>query len=218
MEPGRLQLRREARIEAILDAAMVILSEGGVEALTMPRLAASLDSAVGSLYRYFASKDVILVELQLRSLARFTEVLEQAIAAESAPLRRVRAVAAAWWAFQETEPEAFLLLDGAVAHPTRLLDDARAGEVDAALRVVLGRVALTLAEAAAAGVLAPGDPVRRAYALWAAVHGAAHFRKRDTFAAVTSSDVRREVVGALLSGWGARPGGARRIRFRPVWG
>lgn len=217
MEGGRRQVRREARTEAILDAAMGILATEGPDALTMPRLAVTADAAVGALYRYFPSKDALVAALQRRALAAFRERLTRAIADESHPVDQIRAVASAWWSFQAAEPASFVLLDAAISSPHRVLDDPLAAEVDAEVRAVLAEVATVVARAEAEGFLAPGDATLRAYALWAAVHGAAHFRKRDPIAAVGSGAIRKEVVSALLAGWGARPRDERRVRFSASW-
>ena len=48
--------RRRARIEAILDESMSILLNEGADALTMRRLADSLDLTAGAIYRYFPGK------------------------------------------------------------------------------------------------------------------------------------------------------------------
>ena len=55
--------RREATIERIVDTALHLLETEGYEGLTIQRLAKELGYAVGALYRYFRSKDALLVAL-----------------------------------------------------------------------------------------------------------------------------------------------------------
>ena len=52
--------RRDANLARILDAAMELVAGGGLEALSMGRLAAAVDYTPGALYRYFPSKDALL--------------------------------------------------------------------------------------------------------------------------------------------------------------
>ena len=60
--------RRERKQRAILDAALEIVADEGIDGLTMPALAARMDVAVGGLYRTFRSKERIVVELQARAV------------------------------------------------------------------------------------------------------------------------------------------------------
>ncbi|MFT7579966.1 MAG: AcrR family transcriptional regulator, partial [Myxococcota bacterium] len=55
--------RRETRKQEMLDAAMGIVLDEGIEALTIARIAARLDAAVGALYRYFPGKEALIVGL-----------------------------------------------------------------------------------------------------------------------------------------------------------
>jgi len=54
--------RQAARRERVLEAAMQLATEGGYDAVQMRDVAARADVALGTLYRYFASKDQLLVE------------------------------------------------------------------------------------------------------------------------------------------------------------
>jgi AcrR family transcriptional regulator len=66
---GALAPKRERgrqRVEAILSAAMDVFAEKGFDAATMTEIAARSDTAIGSLYRFFASKEVLADALLLR--------------------------------------------------------------------------------------------------------------------------------------------------------
>jgi AcrR family transcriptional regulator len=58
--PGRTPRQRTLSQEAIVDAAMAILDEGGLDALTMRAVAAALGTGAASLYAHVASKDVLI--------------------------------------------------------------------------------------------------------------------------------------------------------------
>jgi AcrR family transcriptional regulator len=57
-----LEPRREAgrqRVAELMDAAAAVIQERGFEAATMAEIAARADAKVGSLYRFFPSKDAV---------------------------------------------------------------------------------------------------------------------------------------------------------------
>jgi len=62
------QSRSRALVEAIEQACMRILDEGGEEALTIARIAEVSGAAVGSIYQYFPNKDAIMGMLYERAL------------------------------------------------------------------------------------------------------------------------------------------------------
>ena len=76
-----LTYRQLERRERILETAIVLASEGGYEAVQMRDVAAKADVALGTLYRYFASKDQLLAA----AWAHWTARLEPRITAR--PLR-----------------------------------------------------------------------------------------------------------------------------------
>ncbi|TML66926.1 MAG: helix-turn-helix transcriptional regulator, partial [Actinobacteria bacterium] len=54
-----------ARRDRVLDAALVLAAEGGYDAVQMRDVATRAQVALGTIYRYFASKDHLLAECQL---------------------------------------------------------------------------------------------------------------------------------------------------------
>lgn len=70
-ERGRL------RVQAILDAAAAVISEKGFAAATMTEIAARANTAIGSLYRFFPTKDVLADALSQRFLADLGERLDE---------------------------------------------------------------------------------------------------------------------------------------------
>ncbi len=61
--------RGRARVEALLDAASLVFGERGYDQATMTEIAARSDTAIGSLYRFFPTKEALGETL----LGRFTE-------------------------------------------------------------------------------------------------------------------------------------------------
>lgn len=72
-EPETLTEKQTARRQRVLEAAMALASEGGYEAVQMRDVAARADVALGTLYRYFSSKDQLLAAVR----AAWTSALER---------------------------------------------------------------------------------------------------------------------------------------------
>lgn len=205
-QKSRRELRREARTEEIVDTAAGIVREEGIDGLTMPGLARELDAAVGAIYRYFAGKDALVAALQIRAIGVFAGRLAAAVAGLDDPVDRIRAGWNCWRAFAEADPEIHGLIDQGLSDPRQLLEDADAAAVQQALDPLLGRVADAIAAAQASGRFSDGDATLRAHALWAALHGVDHFRKRDPRlpAELHSDRVAEALLEGLIAGWSAR--------------
>src|ERR1700722_14950146 len=70
--PPRAQ---QARRQRVIDAAMALGLEGGYEAVQMRDVAAKADVAMGTVYRYFTSKDHLLAA----TLVHWVELLDTRI-------------------------------------------------------------------------------------------------------------------------------------------
>lgn len=203
--------RHDGNLARILDAAMKVVAEGGLEALSIQRLAREVDYTPGALYRYFDSKDAILSALVERTLGEVRERLvaaDAALGAKAPPLARVVAIAAAYAAFAREEPHRFGLLATTLADPRVLLDrPADATPVVRIMTAALEPVAAALAAAAARGALAEGDVAERALCLFAMLHGLLQMRKQERHAPAVLDVDRLAGAGtrALLAGWGAKP-------------
>jgi AcrR family transcriptional regulator len=76
---------------ALLDAARVLLAEGGVAALTFPALAERTGLARSSLYEYFGSRAAVVEELCAVDFPRWAAEVEAAMAAPRTPAARIEA-------------------------------------------------------------------------------------------------------------------------------
>lgn len=68
--------RGRLRVAAIMHAATELFAERGFDAATMTDIAARSDTAIGSLYRFFPSKDALAQAL----LARYRDALDRSLA------------------------------------------------------------------------------------------------------------------------------------------
>src|SRR3954452_22430705 len=60
--PTALARSQAARRRRVLDATLRLASEGGFDAVQMRDVAAAADVALGTVYRYFSSKERLLLE------------------------------------------------------------------------------------------------------------------------------------------------------------
>lgn len=203
--------RREARRRAILDEARAAMADGGFEALTLAPLARRLGYAVGALYRYFPSKEALLVALQVELLGELARRLEAGAEAarartEAAPLGRILGRCRVYRGLSEARSEEFRMISFTVGDPRVLVPDDEARPVLDAAQPLLGALAADLAAAVEAGDLEPGDPVERALVLWSGLHGVLLTDKLGRIAPAFDADrLARTFVPALLRGWGASP-------------
>lgn len=75
-ERARQPEQKAERREAILQAAAVCFDEGGLASTTLAAIAEGAQLSKGNLYRYFVSRDGILLELLLRELAGWADHVE----------------------------------------------------------------------------------------------------------------------------------------------
>jgi AcrR family transcriptional regulator len=73
MQPDALRIRKAPRqrravhtVDALLEAAALVLEEGGLEGFNTNAVARRAGASVGSLYQYFPSKDALTLALLLR--------------------------------------------------------------------------------------------------------------------------------------------------------
>ena len=67
VDTGTLTPNQAARRARVLEAAMVLATEGGYDAVQMRDVASRAQVALGTIYRYFASKDHLLAACQLET-------------------------------------------------------------------------------------------------------------------------------------------------------
>jgi len=202
--------RHEQTLALITDAAMRLVEEGGLEALSINKLAAVVDYTPGALYRYFDSKDALLSALVLRVLGDIGRHIERAVDAlgtRLSPLARVVAIVHGYRTFARAEPHRFGLFGMTMADPRILLVEHKtAAPVAAASVAALQPLANAFAEAAAAGQLAAGDAVERTLLVFGLLQGVLQLHKQVRFAPqLDPQHLALRGTRALLLGWGAEP-------------
>lgn len=185
------KVRHDRKRQKLLDEAMALVVEDGMEGLTIARLANRIGGSVGALYRYFESKEELVVGLQEMAIADFRGFLDQrlstqdaALAAGTAPrvaaLTRIMAAVQAYVDHADASPQPHRLVDLFLSMPDAVLSDEDAKAVgQRVVAPILEIVGGLLAQAVGVGALQPGHVEQRTHLAWAFVHGLDHFRKRD---------------------------------------
>lgn len=109
----RREREREARRKSILDAAKSVFAERGFLNATMEEIAERCELAVGTLYRYFQSKEEIYVSLLFEAMEMFRVAIETAKNSGAPPPEQLRAVWRFFYDFYRDQPEyyrAFMFL------------------------------------------------------------------------------------------------------------
>ena len=89
----------------ILDGALKLASELGLEGLTLGRLANELDLSKSGLFAHFASKENLQVQTLERAAERFTDVVVRPALAEPAGEKRLRALFERWLEWPKRVPQ-----------------------------------------------------------------------------------------------------------------
>lgn len=204
---------------AFLATAKRIVAAEGLDALTMQRLAAELDCAVGTAYTYFPSKSALVAEVQADAIERLAGsylLFRTRFDAEAADGATPRVAALAHVvgfgrfavAIFETFPEEARLLQLLMAEPSNpaVADEDLSRVVPSAMHL-LDHAGTALARAAVLGALEDGDAMERAVRLLAALNGVLLLDRLVRVDAELFDGTRHavELIGDMLRGWGADP-------------
>jgi AcrR family transcriptional regulator len=213
-EGGRVARNRRRRSEAFLAAGLRIVTEQGIEALTMTKLAEALDTAVGAVYRYYASKDDLVAAIEAHAVAqlhashdRSVEPVVAALVPPPGDPALVRLVVLSRWfcAAADRYPEEVRLLQLVSSRSSSTLAPGAGAELFPSTMALVGAIAATIGGATAAGQLRPGDGLARAI-LWVTAFGGV-FVADDLENYVPSvlggGRLIRQLNVDLLVGWGA---------------
>ena len=203
--------RHDANHRRIVSIAMRMVEAGGLEALSINKLAEAADYTPGALYRYFASKDALLSELVgqcIGDVRLFLTTAETLLPERASPFAHVFVLVRGYHAFARLRPERFALLAMTLAHPRVLLPKAEDAEPVMGVMVgALEPLARSLGAAAEAGLLSEGDVAERTICLFALLQGVLQLHKQARLAPQILDLDRLTTRGArsLLIGWGAKP-------------
>jgi AcrR family transcriptional regulator len=177
---------RAAKRQAFVDAARGIVDVGGTDALTMQRVAAELACGVGSIYRYFASKEELVDAVHDEQVQTVERLLSTAMGRiDGDAVARLMGLGRAWVRAGRTHPTE-------VRTVRRLVTTA-----DPAVGGIADLFAVALTDAVAVGALAAGDEPARVRVLLTAIGDASLVADDEVFG--------HQLLTCLLAAWGADP-------------
>lgn len=109
----RRERERKARRQLILDTAKTVFAERGFLNATIEEIAERSELAVGTLYRYFQSKEEIYVSLLFDAMEMFRQAIEDARNSNFSPPEQLQIVWQFFYNFYNEQPEyyrAFMFL------------------------------------------------------------------------------------------------------------
>jgi len=205
--------RRAENHRRILAAAMAMVMDGGLDALSVNQLAKRIDFTPGALYRYFDSKEALLSVLTTEILDTLRAKLAAAAGLMEAEdgVGRVYAVCAAYQAFTQDAPHRFGMLSMMLAEPRTVFE-----RDDIALTAMDAMVGALAPLAEALGVAGIDDAAQRATTLFAGIQGVftLHKQARRAPHLFDIDTLAQEMIGTLLMGWGITPTAAAEARSR----
>lgn len=178
--------RRHARTtQAVLDAALEIISESNIEALSMREIARRIDYSPSGLYEYFASKDELLDVLRRQGFEKLTEHIKRTVRGSTASQRLLES-GMAYLDFAKRNPQLYLLMFNRV--PAQI-EEARKLErrmTNSAFAELLAIIRAGVESGAFKST--PNVSIEQlAYSNWAHVHGLAMLRL--TLLSTTTEDI-----------------------------
>lgn len=223
--------RKAERREAILQAARDLLDEGGADAATLSAIAARAGVVKSGLYRYFESREEILIQLLISSGERMVDDLERrcaGLAASGEPREmRVKALAGGVAAAFAAEPRICQLVAIMSGTLENNLSSPKIMELKTRMYALHQRAARAACEGHGALSLDGGDVAMRS--IWAMVAGfwpmcnpgpavAAAIENLDLpafsrgFEATLRSGVHAALLGAEEAAQAERDGSAEALR------
>ncbi|MEE2787499.1 MAG: helix-turn-helix domain-containing protein [Myxococcota bacterium] len=211
---GRSQTRREARIDRMLDVAMVQIAHVGIGGFSLHKLAAELDLTVGALYRYFPHKMALLAAREYRVIHAIdrdrrkagprVDPVQQDTDDPQAAIARLLHISQAYRQSLRAHPERMMLIGHILSTPGNILEPEVAIEVMQALVQALSVASEALTTASTHACISGANQTHRAIILWATMQGLIQLEKlqrhdADHFKPMVLFNT---AIDALLVGWG----------------
>jgi AcrR family transcriptional regulator len=190
---------REALRRVVLDAAIRLLVEGGLNALSMRRVAAEVGASTTVLYTLFGGKPGLIEALWIEGFDRLWQAEEEAEPADD-PLRRLATLGRAYRTHALANPDYYRVMFGGAIPGFKPSEQALA--LSRRTRAVLVDAVRACIDA---GVMQPNDPERVATILWATVHGVVSLEIAGEIAEPDAEPIFSDAMRAVVSGFFAHP-------------
>lgn len=152
---------------SMVDAAVRLIQDDGIAALTLRGVGARLGVSRTALYRHFTDKDALLAAVAAEGFRMLREALQRAWDAAPHGPRRMDGMGLAYVRFAVGHPSHYRVMFGADLSKARVVDESGAS-VDA-FQVLVDAIAAQQRD----GFTRRDDPQALALYIWAVVHGVA---------------------------------------------
>lgn len=160
--------------ERIVHSAWELVRENGLEGLTLRRLGAAVGVTAPAVYRHFPDKEALFQRLVDEANEELSRYLLAALGAKNARTR-LEATVERYLAFARERRAEYEVLF--FARGRRDLDVPPRGQRSRNFQLMRDRVA----EAMAAGFVAPGDPAAVSVSIWALLHGLVSLQRQGRY-------------------------------------
>jgi AcrR family transcriptional regulator len=160
----------------ISKAAQELFLEGGLENVSMRKVAKMAGVSAPAIYRHYENKDDLLLELIDEGLSILEEYLAPALK-EPTPLERLNKLADRFLDFAIEQPKYF---EFAFMVPSRSISDVRtelAGKNWVTFNLALEQISACMKE----GIFKEDDPLGTAITIWAGVYGLVALHRMHRF-------------------------------------
>lgn len=154
--------------QALIDAALQLISEEGYAALSLREVARRAGVTHAAPYRHFADKEALLLSVAAEGFRMMTAAMRERMARETQLLERLAATGIAYVHFAVAHPAHFRVMFG--PHFTRPPEPPVSSNPDTD---AFGLLVNTIEEGQKAGVLREEPTLELALSAWALVHGLA---------------------------------------------
>ncbi|ORE87452.1 TetR family transcriptional regulator [Oceanococcus atlanticus] len=159
----------EQRREEILEAAMQLFEDGGLESVSLRKIAARLQCSYSTPYRYFASKDALLTSMRAQAFRWMEQSMLRAVDTHQSPLQRLNLLAEAFIRAGVERPGRYALMFFRLPEPET---GPHLEELTAAKHAALDVCTRTVTAAHDSGALhLRTDPLTASHLFWAGAHG-----------------------------------------------
>lgn len=123
----RREREKQVTRESILTAAHQIARQEGWPALTIRKVAEAIEYSPPMIYEYFANKDEILLALMREGYQQLIASMQQARFSTEDRRERLFKIVDAYWAFAQSHPELYQIMNGLGGVPLAIQETASAG-------------------------------------------------------------------------------------------
>ncbi|HAA56805.1 MAG TPA: hypothetical protein DCE42_18710 [Myxococcales bacterium] len=205
---------REARHQLVLDVALELIEERGLDHLSMHKLSKELGYTVGALYRYFPSKSALISSLQCQvldvlktSLEALMEDVADVCASEPSliGITYLRGIITFYAEYTRHSSSHFYLNSRLLGDPKILVEEEDAGGVKERVQALMLLIGMAMMQAGVASE--QQEALKKALIFWSGLHGVLQVQKIERYVpgGLDMVDLSKQFSQALLLGWGASP-------------